>query len=276
MRKTRLGIGSFCYPYAIGVPGFEPARHMDAFGLVDRAVALSVPVVQIADNYPLHLLPQGALFRLRAYAEERGVALEVGARGITAENLSRYISVAETLGAGLLRFVIDAKGFEPDVDEAVSLLKNALPALERAGVILGIENHDRFPASVFADIIEAVDSPHIGIVLDTVNSFACQENPLQVIAALARHTVCFHVKDFTICRVPGNMGLLVTGTVAGKGLLHIPEMLHRLRQEAKTDFSTVLELWMQPECDADTTVFKEDRWVKESIAYLKAVLTNIP
>ena len=41
--------------------------------------------------------------------------------------------------------------------------------------VLGIENHDRFPTSVFQKIMEDNRDERIGIVLDTVNSFACEE-----------------------------------------------------------------------------------------------------
>lgn len=276
MNKTRIGISSYAYSFAVGYPGFEPKRPLSAFDLVDKASALEVPVLQIADNCPLDRLSSTELKDLKAYAQQHAVELEVGTRGIETDNLERYIKVTKALNATVLRVVIDTPWHKPEFQEIIRLLTSVLPSLEDNGIVLGIENHDRFKAHVFADIIEAVDSPSVGIVLDTVNSFACEENTEQVMDALAKHTVNLHVKDFKIERVKNNMGLLVTGTPAGEGFLNIPEMQKRLQSEARTDYSTILELWMTPASDLEETLQQEDRWVRQSIAYLKQTLELYP
>ena len=272
MNNTKLGLSSYSYPYAVGYPGFGPEKPLDAFGLVDKTAALGLHVLQIADNCPLDKLSPAELADLADYAGHRSVELEVGTRGIETEHLSSYIEIAQTLGAKILRVVIDTAWHQPGFDEIVHLISLVLPRLADSKIILGIENHDRFKAHVFADIVEAAGSPYVGVALDTVNSFACEENTSQVMDALAKHTVNFHVKDFKIDRVKNSMGLLVTGTPAGQGFLDIPQMMDRLRKEARGDFSSILELWMEPEANPAETLQKEDRWVEESVAYLKQVL----
>ena len=116
MRTTRLGISTFCYPYAVGVPGFAPQRPMTACELVDRAADLHVPVLQIGDNLPLHLLPEDALERLSRRAAEREITLEIGTRGIWPEHLLRYLAIADSLHAKLVRVVIDTPQDRPDGD----------------------------------------------------------------------------------------------------------------------------------------------------------------
>jgi len=272
MNKTRIGISSYSYSYAVGFPGFIPAKSLNAFDLVDKAAELKVAVLQIADNYPLHRLSPFELSSLNNYARSKSVEIEVGTRGIGTENLLRYIEIAKMLNSKLLRVVIDTAWHQPGFQEIIELLSKVLPVLEKENIILGLENHDRFKSKVYADIVETLHSPYVGIVLDTVNSFACEENTNQVMDVLARYTVNFHVKDFRIERVQNSMGLMVTGTIAGKGFLDIPKMLQRLQKEARCDFSTILELWMPPEATVDDTLRKEDLWVRESISYLKSVL----
>jgi sugar phosphate isomerase/epimerase len=272
MNKTKIGISSYAYSFAVGCPGFEPKDPLNAFGLVDKAAALEVPVLQIADNCPLDKLSSAELSQLNAYARQHAVELEIGTRGIEADNLKRYVKITKALDARLLRVVIDTAWHKPEFAEIIELLTNVLPYLADNDIVLGIENHDRFKAKVFADIVETIDSPWVGIVLDTVNSFACEENTEQVMDSLAKHTVNFHVKDFKIERVENNMGLLVTGTPAGQGFLNIPEMEKRLQSQARSDYNSILELWMAPESDREETLQKEDRWVKQSIAYLKQIL----
>lgn len=274
MNKTKLGISSYCYPFAVGIEGFEPFRRLTAFDLVDKAVELQVDVLQIADNYPLNKLSGSDLKSLSEYAKNNSITLEVGTRGIETDNLLKYIEIAEVLNSKLLRVVIDTVSHHPELDEILTLVNAVMPALQEKNVVLGIENHDRFKASVFAEIVERLNSPYVGIVLDTVNSFACEENTEQVMSCLAKHTVNYHIKDFEIERIKNMMGLLVTGTIAGKGRLNIPKGIERLSNEAKSDFSSILELWMAPEATIEATIEKEDCWVKESIAYLKQVLND--
>lgn len=274
IRTTRLGISTFCYPYAVGVPGFAPQRPMTVCELVDRAADLHVPVLQIGDNLPLHLQPEDALERLSRRAAERGITLEIGTRGIQPEHLLRYLAIAGSLHAKLVRVVIDTPQDRPDFDEILRRLRAVLPQYEAQGVTLGIENHDRFPADTFARLMDGLHSDRTGIVLDTVNSFACEENTRQVLERLGPYTVNFHAKDFDIVRVPNAMGLLVTGTPAGKGRLHIPEILSELSRTARSDFTTVLELWMPPEPTVEQTIVKENCWVLQSVEYLEAVLRS--
>jgi len=272
MNKTRIGISSYSYSYAVGFPGFTPARPFTAFDLVDRAAELKVPVLQIADNCPLHTLSPDEISNLYKYARSKSVELEVGTRGIETDNLLRYLEIAKALHSKLLRVVIDTAWHKPDFNEIIDLLSKVLPLFERENIILGLENHDRFKSGVYADIIETLKSPNIGIVLDSVNSFGCEENTKQVMDALAKYTVNFHVKDFKIERIKSSMGFVVTGTIAGEGFLDIPEMERRLREEARCDYSTILELWMPPEETVENTLSKEELWVRKSISYLKGIL----
>ncbi|MBE6828942.1 MAG: sugar phosphate isomerase/epimerase [Ruminococcaceae bacterium] len=272
--KTRLGIGSYSYSYAVGVKDFMPKCPMSAEMLIDRAVDLRVKVVQIADNLPLHILSDGQIDRIGSYAEKNGISLEVGTRGIRLDLLRQYIRIAERLQSPLLRCVIDSPGHEPGLEEIHEIFLEVLPDLKEHHVVLGIENHDRFSAAQFEKIIADMEDAHFGIVLDTVNSFACEENTQTVLSHLGKYTVNFHAKDFKIGRVPNAMGLSVTGTPAGEGFLNVPAVLSVLQTEAQSDFSTILELWMSPEPTIEQTIEKEDQWVRKSVQYLRTLIRD--
>ncbi len=271
MSAVRLGFGSYAFAWAIGVPGFPPSAPLDAFGLVRRAAEWGLKVVQIDDNLPLDRLPPSDLRSLRALADGSGVRLEVGTRGLLDDNLARYLEVAGALGSAILRVVIDAPGFEPGPDEVVASLRRLAPALERARVTLAIENHDRFPSAVLADMVRAAASPRIGICLDTVNSFGALEGPAVVVETLGPLTVNLHLKDFAVRRAVHKMGFAVDGTAAGEGRLAIPWLLERMRAFGR-DPSAILELWVPPEADVERTVAKELEWARRSIAYLRPLV----
>ncbi len=264
----RLGLGSYGLAWAIGVPGFPVRAPLDAFGLVRRAVEWKLGVVQIDDNLPLEQLPAQDLGALRSLADRSGVELEIGMRGLLEDAVARHLEVARAVGATLLRAVIDAPGFEPAPDEVVASLRRLAPALERAGVTLAIENHDRFPSRALAEMVRAAASPRVGICLDTVNSFGALEGPAVVVEALGPLTVNLHLKEFSVRRATHTMGFVVEGAPAGEGRLDIPWLLRRLRKLGR-DFNAILEQWVPPEQDVERTLAKELDWAQRSLAYLR-------
>ena len=270
----KLGIGSYTYTWAVGVPGSEPAEPMMAVGLVERAAELGVRLVQICDNLPLDRLSPDNLDLLDCRARELGIEIEVGTRGIAPEHLRRYLDLAERLGSKIVRVVIDTAEHKPDEDEVVSIIGPIMPELERRGVVLAIENHDRFSALTLARIIDRIASPNAGICLDTVNSFGALEGPEVVVDALAPYTVSLHVKDFTIRRVDHQMGFVVEGSPAGQGRLDIPWLLESI-SEAGRDPNAVIELWTPPDPDLPATIAKEEAWARESVAYMHRLVPEV-
>ena len=245
---------------------------MDEQTLLDRAVDLGVRLVQFGDNLPLHELPAERLTALQRRAERDGITLEIGARGLTDEHLNRYVDLCCQFDARLLRFVIDAPGCEPTMDEVVAVLRKATPLLHRHRIVLGLENHDRLRASEFAGIVERVDSPNVGICLDSVNSMGAGEGLAEVVRTLAPHTVNLHVKDFGIERLPYLMGFQIDGRPAGRGLLNVPWLVAQIEPFGRCK-TAILEQWVVPEDDPSATIAKEVRWAEESMNYLKS--TNL-
>lgn len=267
----KTGISSYTYTWGVGVPGSEPSQSLSAFDLVDKASDMDVTVVQIADNLPLHTLQPSDLENLAEYASAKGISIEVGARGLTPENLSEYINIANFFQSPILRFVIDGAGFEPDVETVVKVIRQYLPKLEKENIALALENHDRLHSSTFRQIIETIRHPLVGICLDSVNSLGIAEGLETVVENLAPHTLNLHVKDFTIRRVDHKMGFVVEGVPAGKGFLNLPWIIEKLKPWNRCH-SAILELWTPPEATISNTIRKEDAWARESIQYLKQII----
>jgi sugar phosphate isomerase/epimerase len=269
----RLGISSWTYTWAIGVPGEPPQQPMKAVDLLNKAAALDVHVVQVADNLPLHELSSKELERFEKHALELDIQVEVGTRGIAHQHLRTYLQLAQRLHSPILRVVVDTADHHPEEDEVVSILKEIVPEFERAGVRLAIENHDRFKARILADIVERIGSPSVGICLDTVNSFGALEGPDVVLAALGPLVVNLHVKDFDIFRANHSMGFIVEGRPAGQGRLNVPWLLQELRGYG-LDPNAILELWTPPEQRLAETIAKEDAWAHASVKYLRSLIAD--
>lgn len=272
--RWRLGIGSFAFAWAIGVPGY-PALDvpMTVYDLLERTAALGVKVVQIADNLPLDELAEREVAAVARHAEGLGIAVEVGTRGIDRARLLRNLAIAVRVRSPILRVVIDRGAHHPPVEEVVALLRPVLPEFGAAGVVLAIENHDRFRAATLVALMERLESEWVGICLDTVNSFGALEGPETVVRQLAPWTVNLHVKDFVVRRVDHNMGFVLEGRPAGAGQLDVDWLLAELTAAGRTG-SAILELWTPPAATIAETVAREAAWAEESVAALRLRLPD--
>lgn len=267
----RLGVSSYTYTWAVGVPGSMPLKPLLANDLIDKAAASGLTLVQIADNLPLEKLEEIELVVLRKYGEAKGVEIEMGGRGLTPEHTIKCLDTAKVLNSPILRMVIDGSGYLPEFNSVISVIRDLIPELKSRNIKLAIENHDRFKAREFEKIIQSVGSEWIGICLDSVNSMGAGEGFEEVSRILLPYTINLHIKDFTIRRVSHKMGIVIEGAPAGSGMLNIRELVNKLYFTNSCQ-SAILELWTPPEKEIDDTIVKEERWANESIEYLKTIM----
>ncbi|MDZ7604655.1 MAG: TIM barrel protein [Cyclobacteriaceae bacterium] len=103
------------------------------------------------------------------------------------------------------------------MSEIHAILRQIIPELEQSNIRLAIENHDRFKAREFREIIDKAYSSFVGICLDPANSLGADEGFETVFETLRPVTINFHLKDYTIRRKPHMMGFDIVGTPAGQG-----------------------------------------------------------
>jgi len=179
--------------------------------------------------------------------------------------------LAVRFGSPFVRVVVDSPGDEPAPAEVIARLEPLIGRFADAGVRLALENHDRFPARVLAEIVEKLGPRNVGVCLDTVNSLGALEGPEVVVQTLAPYTLNLHIKDFTISRVNSQMGFVVAGCAAGQGRLNTPDVLQRLRAAGR-DVNAILELWTPWVTSLEHTIDLESRWADESVRYLRRLI----
>lgn len=267
-----LGISTYTFPWAFGVKGFALPQRMTVFDLMLFATKHNIRYVQIGDNYPLHQLPDTELTRVGNEAKAMGIHLQVGTRRLSVDNTLLYLSICTKLASPFLRMVIDDGSFKPTGTAVIKTINRILPAFKEAGVMLAIENHDRFPAQTLKAIVEATDPDTVGICLDTTNSIGAGQGIHEILPFLLKYTVNVHIKDFIIERLSHRMGFRVYGCAAGEGMLAIPSLIEDISTYGRCKTAT-LELWLQPEKTMEATLRKEASRVEKSIDYLKTVIT---
>jgi sugar phosphate isomerase/epimerase len=272
----KLGIGTYCYMWAIGFKfgdkEVRPTRPMNALGLLERARDLGVHLVQYGPNLPMTYLSDAEWDAIVAGGRAWDVEFELATRGLEADHLAREIGILKRLGGSLLRTIPEIDGKPVDAAATVEYLQAILPTLEHENVKLGLEN-GRIPAKELAWAIDQVGSPHIGVVLDTANSLAVPEGWRYVAEVLAPYTICLHHKEFVVKRVWYMMGFTVEGRPAGKGQVDTEWLLCTL-DAAGAKYNVILEVWPPEQPDLEETIATEDRWVRESIPYLRQFIKD--
>lgn len=270
----RLGISSYTFGWAVGTDGHRPPNALTAFDLIDQAADFRVGVLQIADNLPAAFYEPASVRDIAAYADRRGVAIELGTRGCRSDHLRRFVAIARELRSPILRVVLDAADDHPSEAEVVDRLAAVLPEFRggdgRHAVRLAIENHDRFRAAALVGILRELGrrgvGDRVGICLDTVNSFGALEGPEVVVDTLGPYVVNLHLKDFAVRRLPHLQGFTVEGRPAGEGMLDVPWLLRRLRElNPAGGYNAILEQWVPPEAEVADTVRKEAEWAERSV-----------
>lgn len=265
-----LGTYAFFWQHSAELPG--TTRPVPPIGLPEmlrRTRELGVDLFQICDYLPLLGCSAAELRELRALADELGITLELGTRGVGVDHLATFLSLAEVLGASLVRSMVNTAEHRPSMAEAEQLLRVALPAYEAAGVTLALETYEQVSSTDLVGLVEAVGSDSLGICLDPANSVAALELPKDVVERTAPHVANIHVKDFQFTRRGGWVGFTLEGAELGTGLLDYDHLVATVQPEAR-GITQIIEHWLPWQGDYDETVRLENLWNSHNIAYLRS------
>jgi sugar phosphate isomerase/epimerase len=232
----QLGLETFSY-----LPWFMAGR-MDVFGFVRRAKELGLDGVQLNIGVPqdgwgmLGGDDPARLQALRALCDELGLFVEVDTRTYDPDTLTRALEITAALGADTLRtyvsfpddlrgdalrdYMAPGGGLDHDLQASVPVLRNLLSLCERLGVRLALENHEYETAAQVIDLVRALDSAWVGILIDTGNMMNVWEDPVAAVAAMAPWAVSTHVKD-AVVMLDGNEPM-VAGVPLGRGSIDLP------------------------------------------------------
>ena len=237
--------------------------------MIDKIAGWGAELFQICD-YPLIESSSAAeLAALKQHAAAKGVALELGTRGVTPAHLSRYLDIARALDVTLVRSMLNTVDHRPTTAEAVGLLREIMPAYEAAGMTVALETYEQVPVARLIDVVEQVGSPALGICLDPGNCVAALELPASTIARTAPHVRNLHVKDFAFTRKDGWVGFTFAGARLGEGLLDYDAMIDAVRPDER-GINQVIEHWLSWQGDSATTITLEDQWTLHSLHYLRS------
>lgn len=243
----KIAIDQYCYHRYFGeiYPGIEtdPGSRMGFDDFIDRALAHRVEGVSLESCFQPDLsaanlghmrsrLDAAGLERVWAWGHPNG--LSSGADPGAADDLIRHIGVAATLGAGVMRICCGGRRTRPPSwpahrDALMPLLCGCLGPARDHGVVLAIENHIDFFADELVELVETIDSPWLGVCLDTANNLRMLEDPQEAARKLAPFARATHVKDVTARGGDPRSFAFWPSVPLGTGVVDLPAVLGHLR-----------------------------------------------
>jgi sugar phosphate isomerase/epimerase len=249
-KRKRLGIAQFSYNIRLRAErsGKVKSRLTDPLGFLNHCHELGAGGVQIN----IGVRDSTYIRKLRRQARSHDMFIE-GSAGLPrdpskVENFEAIVSTAKEAGAKVIRVAIGgrryeqfnkAEEFKAFAERTWKSLQLAEPVVARHRMGLAIENHKDFRIDQMLGMLRRIDSEYIGVCIDTGNSFALLEDPMEVIEAYAPYGLSAHLKDMAVAEYEN--GFLLADVPLGQGLLDLPLIVHILNQ-ARPEIQFSLEM----------------------------------
>jgi sugar phosphate isomerase/epimerase len=118
--------------------------------------------------------------------------------------------------------------FQKFAAQAFNSLNLAARVVSRHKILLAVENHKDWRADELISLLKKVGCDEIGVCLDTGNSIALLEDPMEVVETLAPKTLTTHFKDMGLEEYRD--GFLLSEVPLGTGILDLARVVQIVRK----------------------------------------------
>lgn len=215
---------------------------LDVWQLIDWVVAHRLEGMQV--SYKLvEPLSANQVEDVVARNEDLDLYLELAGPSINPNRAGRTVSevvaewaallpLAASIGAPLVNTAFGlltertslSPTLEVQIQQSTDVLRQLASLGEAHNVAITVELHVDLTSHELVRIIEAVDSPFVGVNLDTANACGLMEDPVEAAERLAPYTQTAHLKDTCIYPAPGGYNWQ-GGSVLGRGVVDLPTIV---------------------------------------------------
>lgn len=269
----KLGISSYTFPWAIGLPDATPRQPLKPLQLLEKAQTLGVGLVQFGPNMPLDRLPEADLREVVKQASSWGIDIEVATEGIDPQHLRDQIKFAKRIDAILLKTTPEhPEGQIPMRTEIANCLGAVTGVLAKEKMSLAIDN-SRIPAPELNELLGAIRSPWLGAAIDTANPLALAQGWQISVRVLGHRTMSLQIKDIVVQPEDHGMGFAVRGCPVGEGQLNIAWLVESFAS-LRIEPSAILESWTPAQKTLQESIDLENAWAKLSVDYLRHYIAD--
>ncbi|ROR25078.1 sugar phosphate isomerase/epimerase [Comamonas sp. BIGb0124] len=280
----KLAIDSYTYHRQFGeiYPGLEqdPGHRMTMADFIDQAHALGVAGVSIESCFiPDPSAAEVVAMRRRlaelnldcVWAWGHPGGLGSGFAPDQLADLKRHTEIAAAVGAGVMRICCGGRrtrvaDWPTHKAALVPLLREAAAHARAFGVVLAIENHIDFLADELVELVETLDSPWLGVCLDTANNLRMLEDPGVAIEKLAPLTRATHVKDIKAQGGDPRAFAFWPSVPTGQGLIDMPRAFADLKKHGYTGLLALEIDYLSPDYPDHAQA------VQDSLNYMRGLL----
>lgn len=284
----KVGIDSYCFHRYFGeVYGHQtaPEKRMTMEDFLDFAKNLGVDGVSLESCFfPSY---DKAWFtdlkaRLDAYGFDRVYAwghpdgLEAGKNRAAFDDMVKQIEYATWIGAPVMRVVASSLMFRfephgPQIDILVGWFKEAVKVAEHYGVKLAVENHIDYTSDECVELLDRVDSPYLGLNLDTGNFLRLLDDPVEGARKLANRVYATHIKDLKPVKgLNAKEWYFFSSTPVGDGLVNNQALAQILHDANYQGFLAVETDSLHPDYE------NQEHWaVEKSVWELKRIARSV-
>lgn len=224
---------------SVRVPPFK-----DVLDVLDHTRSMGIGGLQVGQEGWTRELAQEVRSTCESYDMRLEGMIRLPQAAGDVERFTRELRLGQEAGATLFRTTLGGRRYEvfSRRDDYVMWYSQALRSLalaeavaRRLKVKVAVENHKDLETSELLRVMQKLASPHVGVCLDTGNSLALLENPLEVVESLAPYTLTVHLKDLAVSLA--DKGFKMAEVPLGKGVLPLERMVKILRKDApQADF----------------------------------------
>ncbi|WP_147115455.1 sugar phosphate isomerase/epimerase, partial [Tateyamaria sp. syn59] len=221
----RVGIGTFCFRWSIGIRDQHPATPMGPVDFLEAGAEAGADFVQFAENLDLTAQTPAEIETLGARADETGLGIQLGTNRMDDEHLARQVELADFLGAAVIRIAPNRDAISGNEAAFRDRLRYLGDVFGKAGCTIALENHFDLAPVTLARIAREAAHERVTICVDVANSVANGEWPTETVATLAPHAGNLHIKDYDIVPDSYGVGMHIVGTRMGEGRMDLDAAL---------------------------------------------------
>ncbi len=201
----RIGLAVYGTTFGMGIDLASDRPTITPMQLLDKASDIGLGGAEL----PASLMQGEDATSVAHYAQKRGLFITLETEGYNPNKLATAIDLGIRLGASTVRTLVGGAKLGGDrrplagrwqsfLHEILVGLREATIVAEQARVNLAVENHQDLASEELLWLCESIGSPRLGITLDTGNTLATAEEPVDFARRVAPYVKNVHLKDYQI------------------------------------------------------------------------------
>ena len=225
----RIGLAVYGTTFSMGLHPASGRPVIRPQQVMEQALAAGLSGVEL----PISLFEGEDVTAVARYAREHNLFITLATGGYKPEKLAADIALAAHLEARTVRTVVGGAKIGGDrrplsgrwqsfLQGILAGLRQATLNAERADVNLTIENHQDLASEELLWLCESIGSRRFGITLDTGNSLATAEEPVNFARRVAPYVKHVHLKDYQVYL--STEGYRLVRCPLGQGVVDFPAL----------------------------------------------------